>query len=202
MLVNWDVFKTFINSNISVQSIDLDRSYWLKLFNGPFEIECNINKDTDECTDFETNFKSHCNKIIKSTVLTEPANISLTLYKAPDVVEVNAGSTVTIDLQLTQVSNEVQQIIYGGALYTDSPGFNDHVKFQIIDIDNVIGYGNNVVLKEYIEKAYLNNHNTFEDYDEAGAYLPVGIYLRCIYTSTKSSGTTKIKINYLLGVPE
>ena len=59
---------------------------------------------------------------------------------------------------------------------------------NVIDKNNVLGYGVNTILKEYIKKAYLNQDGVFEDYDDAGALLPVGLFLRCIYKSEKDSG--------------
>ncbi len=200
--ITWNSLKLIINQrNIHPQYQELEDKYILGLALPPLDYICIIDKNTDDCTDFENNFKAQSNPPIKQHVLTEPANIALTLWKAPDIGIVDANSNVIVDLQLQPIGSETQQIIYGGSLHADNPGFEDHVKFQIIDKDNVLGYGANVIIKEYITKAYLNNNNSFEEYDEAGAYLPVGLYLRCIYTSTKTEGQTKFKINYLLGVP-
>lgn len=202
MLDSWNNIKQLaINYNKSIQYVELNDSYNITLNHGSVNRECTLEKGTSNCNDFETNFKANGNKVNKNIVLTEPANIALTLYNATDIVEISAGQEEVIDLQLIQEASETEQILYGGALYTDVPGFGDYVRFQVVDVDNVLGYGAGVVLKEYIKKGYLNNQNTFEDYDEAGAYLPIGLYLRCIYKSTKESGSTKVKINYLLGVP-
>lgn len=202
--ISWLDCKNIITSrSIYPQYQELSNQYILGLRISPLDYICIIEKNNlEELTDFETNYKSLSNKPIKQYVITEPANVSLTLYNAPDIVTVNPNETVSIDLKLQSASGESKQIIYGGALYADSPGFEDYVRFQIVDVDNIFGYGNNIVLKEYIKKAYLNNSNSFEQYDEAGAYLPVGLYLRCIYVSTKNEGLTKVKINYLLGVPD
>lgn len=203
---NWTNFKTLVDlKNASIQwVVDISGlNYHLFLVEGSFSASCvlPIGVNNADTTDFEDNYKDNGNKQVKSTVYTEPANISLTHYIASDVVEITAGDEETIDIELAQVNSEIQQILYGGALYTQDANFEDYVKFQIVDVNNVLGYGTGIVLKQYITKAYLNNNGTFEDYDEAGAYLPVGLFLRCIYKSTKASGTTKVKINYLLGIP-
>jgi hypothetical protein len=202
---NWSNFKTLVDlKSASIQWV-IDSSglnYHLFLFDGSFSAMCilPIGVDNVDTTDFEDNYKDNGNKPLKSTVLTEPANISLTHYMASDVVTVTAGNEETIDIEIEQVNSETQQILYGGALHAQDYDFSDYVKFQIVDVNNILGYGAGVVLKQYITKAYLNNQGTFEDYDEAGAYLPVGLFLRCIYKSEKASGTTKVKINYLLGI--
>lgn len=203
MQVEWSVFKNAYNSgNLILKEIVVGQNYWLKAIDSYFSFQCLIptNPEHTDTADYIANYQSKANQPIKSKVLSEPANVSLTRYIASNVIEVAAESSANIDIKLEQVDNELQQILYGGALHAQNPDFSDHVKFQVIDIDNVLGYGANLVLKEYIEKAYLNQQGTFEDYDDAGAYLPVGLYLRCIYTNTKTSGSTKVKINYLLGL--
>jgi hypothetical protein len=63
MLVSWDIFKNFVQVRcLSIQWVELDRSYSLVAIDGPFRLECSVDKDTDECVDFETNFKIIGNK--------------------------------------------------------------------------------------------------------------------------------------------
>lgn len=201
MHISWTDFKMVLaatqNSFLCVKDT-AQVNYYLLM--GKLECILPIN-GSEDTIDFETNYQSLANKTKKNTVLTEPANISITLYNSSDVITVGANSNENIDFYIEQQDTEPQQILYGGALHAQNPDFGDYVTFQVIDIDNVLGYGANVVIKEYIVKAYLNNHGTFEDYDDAGAYLPVGLYLRCIYHNVKTEGSTKVKINYLLGIP-
>lgn len=59
METSWAVIKSFANTyQISIQWIDLGTTYFLKAFQGSFEVECYLPKDggTDQ-TDFETNYK-------------------------------------------------------------------------------------------------------------------------------------------------
>lgn len=199
MKVEWEVFKDFVDQrSLSIQWLDLENQYWLKAFDGNFSLECFLDKPLAE--NFETNYKSLGNKSPKLKVLSEPADISMTMFNATSVVEISAGAEVNIDFLLEQQGEELIQIVYGGTLYTENSSFADYVRFQVIDLDNVLGYGAGTVLKEYIKKAYLNQNGNFSEYDDAGAEIPVGIYLRCIYKSEKETGTTKVKINYLLGL--
>jgi len=201
MKVEWEIFKQFVDERkVSIQWIDLGNQYWLKAFDNNFSLQCFLDKtESVDLTSFETNYKSYGNQSPKNQVLTEPANLSITMYRATNVVEVAAGEESIIDFCLVPSGEEFLQILYGGALYTKEYDFGDYVKFQVIDLDGILA-PEGTVLKEYINKAYLNNNGVFEDYDEAGAELPVGLYLRCIYKSMKETGTTKVKINYLLGL--
>lgn len=204
MQVEWTVFKAaLVAGHLALKAIMVGDNYWLRAIDGAFAINCLIPTDPahPDTADYLENYAAQANLPLKSKVITEPADLALTHYVASDIIEIDANSEAIIDIQLEQSDDELQQILYGGALHAQNPDFGDYVKFQIVDKDNILGYGANVVIKEYIKKAYLNNLGTFEDYDDAGAYLPVGLYLRCIYKNAKVSGTTKIKINYLLGIP-
>lgn len=204
--LEWQEFKTQVdNLNLNMQCLDINLGYYeIFAYYNKFTLFCRILKTTPKSVDqldWEDNYQNTSNELIKNQVLVQPADIAITLYRAPDICTIAAGQEETIDLFLEQEGSELQHILYGGAVHALNPGFEDYVRFQVVDINNVLGYGAGLVLKEYIKKAYLNNNNTFEDYDDAGAYLPVGLALRCIYKSTKESGETKVKINYLLGVP-
>ena len=66
MLVTWDIIKTFVTARaLSIQYLDLGDSYFIKAFDGAFELSCTLNKDDSNIsaiTDFETNFKPLGNK--------------------------------------------------------------------------------------------------------------------------------------------
>lgn len=204
--LTWEIFKQQVDTfNLNIQCLDVKPDqYELFAYYNKFTLTCRIlktdPKNADQL-DWENNYQNISNQKLKQTVIAEPSNISITLYKAADVVEILAQQEMNIDIELIQENAELQQILYGGALYASDPGFEDYVQFQVIDKNNILGYGTNTILKEYIDKAYLNNQNTFEDYDDAGAYLPVGLFLRCIYHCTKATGSTKVKLHYVLGIP-
>jgi hypothetical protein len=92
-----------------------------------------------------------------------------------------AGTTVNIDFRVTDDS-----FITGGILLTDKATFGDKATFQVIDIDNIIGYGNNVVLGQYITNFYMCSDKQ-EQINESMPYpakIIHGLYLRIAYTST------------------
>lgn len=66
MKVSWTIFKGFVQSRLlSIQWLDLTNKYWMKAFDGLFELECELLKDpsdTTELLDFENNFKALGNK--------------------------------------------------------------------------------------------------------------------------------------------
>lgn len=63
--VTWSVFKSMVDAKgLLTQYIDIYDSYYLKAFDGPFEIRCIIPKTSpasSDQTDFETNYKNTAN---------------------------------------------------------------------------------------------------------------------------------------------
>lgn len=105
-----------------------------------------------------------------------------------------ALSTTSIDLKMLD-----DNFITGAILIASGVTFGDYVQFQVVDVDNVLGYGVNTILGTYINKWYLKSDRQ-EQFNESLVYpakLPALVYLRLKYTST---GTTPVEvaINYRL----
>jgi len=83
-------------------------------------------------------------------------------------------------------------------IYKDSV-WGDYVECQIIDVDNVLGYGANTVLTQYVKKWYLDPNTTklILESPYAGA-LPNGVYVRIKYHSVGTEIDPSIMINYFL----
>jgi len=65
MEINWDEFKAFVSSrSLSIQWVIYNNNYWLKAFDGYFELSCILptNSEIPETLDFETNLKANGNK--------------------------------------------------------------------------------------------------------------------------------------------
>jgi hypothetical protein len=105
-----------------------------------------------------------------------------------------AGHVTNIDLKMLD-----DNFIIGGILHTLNTKFGDHVILQVIDIDNILGFGPNTVLGQYCTTWYLRDDQQ-EQLDENNPYpskIAAGLYLRLIYTSTGETDVTVI-INYRL----
>lgn len=75
--------------------------------------------------------------------------------------------------------------LFGGAYEvgtTANPG--DYIEFEVIDKDNILGYGENVVLNKYIETNYVLPGSEYVHEEPVGSVIPAGIYLRVRYVST------------------
>lgn len=80
-----------------------------------------------------------------------------------------------------------QSYMNGIELLVKDATLGDKITFQVIDKDNVLGYGANFVLDEFGKDWYVlpDKHESIILYK---AKLIVGVYIRLKYTSTASSG--------------
>ncbi len=116
-----------------------------------------------------------------------------TLFKGIEVIA-TANSTTNHDLKLTD-----DMLIDGAKFHAIGAALGDKVTFQVIDIDNVLGYGENTVLGEYVTDWYINPNIT-EQLDfrsEYPAKVQANLYLRIIYPSTGQTNVDII-VNYYL----
>lgn len=77
--VDWNEFKAFVNDrNLSIQWLDWRGKYWMKAFDGAFELECVVDKvdtpaDGSDQKDFEDNYKANGNKKLEAKNPTDAA---------------------------------------------------------------------------------------------------------------------------------
>lgn len=105
-----------------------------------------------------------------------------------------AGATTSGDLLLSH-----DYLIDGAIFFAKGAAMGDYVNFKIIDKDNVMGYGANTVLGQYVTTWYINPDSTFQA-DMKSIYpakIFSGLYLRMDYISTGGTNVDVI-INYKL----
>ena len=105
-----------------------------------------------------------------------------------------AGVTTDIDILISEV-----RWINGGCLILKSHAFGDSITFQIVDKDNIFGYGAGTVLDEFIKDFYMNDQSQAQDQImlDYPARLPANIYMRLKYTSTGATNVD-VKCNLFL----
>lgn len=205
MKLNWTHFKSIVDSkSMSIQYIELENYYHLRAFDGVFSIDCELNKnpsDTTDLDDFEDNYKANANKplvpkdslgnpIYRGSPFTDALGFRFRGHSFIDTV--TTGTTKDIDYQLT-----AERWINGGRLIIDNIGANDKLTFQVIDKDNIFGYGANTVLDQFIQDFYIPSTGNLEVVLAYPAKIVSGLYLRLKYTSTHASGCT-VKCNLYL----
>jgi hypothetical protein len=92
-------------------------------------------------------------------------------------------STTSHDYELVK-----SYAIKGGCFFSDDCQVGDYAKCQIVDVNNVLGYGAGLVLSEYVEKWYMTPGHLIDLEDVSVGILPVaGLFFRVVFTSTSQS---------------
>lgn len=109
--------------------------------------------------------------------------------------DVSAGTTANIDLKITG-----DHLLTGAILLTNNSNFGDYISFQVVDVDNIMGLGVNMVLKQFVTNWYmLSDQQKQIDFSiNYPAKLIDGLYIRLVYTSTSQDVSPKVSINYML----
>jgi len=104
-------------------------------------------------------------------------------------------SVSSLDLKIT----EDNVYLNGGEILYQDAVWGDYITMQVVDIDNVLGYGANTVLKEYIHKRYIHPELKSDEVCLPYAGMaPKNTYLRLKYTSVGTTNDVKVAANYYL----
>jgi hypothetical protein len=110
----------------------------------------------------------------------------------------SANTTTNIDWVLPQ-----ERWVSGGVLIAQGTHWGDKLCLQVIDIDNVLGYGANTVLDEYVTDFYLVTDSEFQVQLESPylALIPAGVYIRIKYTNTSLVDAVEVAFNVVTHIP-
>lgn len=197
-LYSWADFRDlcFARKNLNNQYTETSESYDLY---GPdandLTWHVRILKD-GEADEFESTYKVQCNWAIGNRPY---AFATGDFIFAPNssIETCPAGGEKSVLYQVTQ-----KMYINGGRLVTDGNSvFGDWVEFQIVDHDNLLGYGVDTVLANWIPKwivAWKTAAETIQT-PYAGS-PPVGMYFRMTYHSV-GVADVGFSVNYMIHKP-
>lgn len=105
--------------------------------------------------------------------------------------------TANLDLKITE-----RRLLTGLQILANA-NTGDYAKLQVIDIDNVLGYGAGVVLDEFVDKWYMNSNADNQGLFETGypADIATGLYIRIAYTNVVALTSVYLRVNYFLHKP-
>ncbi|MGV8130857.1 MAG: hypothetical protein ACP5N7_02025 [Candidatus Pacearchaeota archaeon] len=190
MKVSYDTFKDFIDKRrTDILMIELDDRYHIYTTEDALSIEVMLVKNTDEALDFEENLKASCNpdKYNKDEMIA--------WGKFSDIIDssqYDEENPKVIDVKFPDNLGYSFYNFFGAWVHVANYGDFDHILFQLVDKDNVLGYGANTVLKEYCELwSVIVEKTTIPIYapnKSAGRVFP-GLYARLIYYPTDVTKT-------------
>jgi len=103
-----------------------------------------------------------------------------------ELYAVPASSTVGFDLLVTE---EIR--LYGGHYWVQGSSVGDTMSFQVVDIDNILGFGPETVVHEYITDMPVPPWDHEKDLESpTAALIPGGLYLRVVYVNATSDPVT------------
>lgn len=204
---NWDSYK---NTVLTLKKLLLqyeDKGSHYNIYaeeRSTFVWNTKLQKGTYDANDFELNYKATSNLPLETTDQTGV----IFRYNAP--FSSSAGfrfrghgvsgtgtknTTSNTDYLVTE-----ERYINGCNVICKNHVFGDYVKFQIVDVDNIIGYGANTVLDEFGSEWYLS-----EDKQDQGlvllqypAKIVAGLYIRVVYVSTGTTNDVMLRCNLFL----
>lgn len=219
MEISWIQFKQFLTDrNLRCNYVEIGNNYHLKAFDNYFVVECllpldrNLSADT---IDFEDNYKESSNQKIKNTVQTEfeRTDIVLKLVSGYSTFDLNNEAVINFKIPGTPGTLE-GRYVDGGVAFTNIMGFGDKVKeINIIDIDNILGYGADFIIQTYHEINLLDSNKGwyFWPSPQAGGeieissmgyygFIPSGLYIQIKFIKTELSQATCVYCNVSWGI--
>lgn len=185
MEVSWAVFKDFVDSRgVSIQWVELDSTYYLKAFYGPFEVSTNIYKLEPEGSallEFESSYKLYGNKLVPNIhqALDEPNGFR---FRGTRIVanSMQVGTT-TVDYVVSE-----ERYLTGAVVKAYGSGHFDYVEFKVVAPANhpVTGAPVEVVLDTFAPSWGISDDLQLIDLYKARIYA--GLIIRIIYHNTAS----------------
>lgn len=107
------------------------------------------------------------------------------------------GASTNIDWKVPE-----DRWISGGILIAQGTHWGDKICIQIVDKDNILGYGTNVMLDEYVTDFYVVTDAEFQIQIEAPyiALIPANLYIRIVYTNI-SLTDVELAFNLVTHIP-
>lgn len=102
------------------------------------------------------------------------------------------NSTTDIDYKMPE-----NYVIYGAEMLYCHATRGDYVSLQVVDKDNILGYGAGLVLHEWIVKWYVDpTRKTWSVTSDFGGTILKDLYIRVKYTSVDTETDTDVKLNF------
>lgn len=204
----WAEVKSFIdNRSICAQFVEFSNKYWVVAIDGPFALQTLIPKvspapDPSDQKDFEENYKDDGNQSYTDSNGIELhrsrafANTDGLKFRGTGIKGTATKDTTTnFDYKLTE-----DRYLNGTETYLQDQEWGDYITLQVVDKDNILGYGAGVVLDEF-----GTEWNIATDTERQGPYiLPYpalvikDLYIRMKYISTGTTNDVKFKSNLFL----
>lgn len=102
-----------------------------------------------------------------------------------------AGTTTDYDYKFTEA-----RLLEVPIVMAKNHAWGDHFRFQVVDVDNVLGYGAGLVLDEFSTTWYMNDQTQVQPRPDVwySAEVVANLYIRIKYTSVGGTDV-EVKMN-------
>jgi hypothetical protein len=207
--LSWPDFKAQVIDVGTWQWIyfEVSNHYHIYGMQNNFQVLCKIYKDSGaDQTEFEADYKDNATSALTSEVVTQEEKNDKVLKLAGAIADFSGGEAMISLLVPGTPGGSDGRWAAGGYAFADAWTIGDRItKVQVVDTDNLLGYGAGTVLKEYYDSEcaepnrgwymYPAHSGTGEiEIDPIGGYgfIPAGMYIE-IYAECASS--TKLVVD-------
>jgi hypothetical protein len=196
----------------SIFIIDMNVVYTTQIHKGIIPLSCSITQEQNDAdkADFEDNYKDGANVPLSSvgisTTSTSPRNDHEMIKDGIVHKHINSALHLIdpdfIDFQFPV--EHTKQYLWGCSSHVKDFGEDDYIVMQIVDKDNILGYGENTILKEYDQvwcQTLAKATSPFFTPDGAPGEIIGGLYARAVYYATDVTKIdVKIWLDYILTI--
>jgi len=210
IIVSYDTLKNIISSKsllwqyveysdkYIVFAVDQNIIYETVLMKNLSKVSGDRIKAQSDLNDFENNYKSISNSTLEARTADGLIKRAQALFASETALfitgksEISYASTTPVTTVI-DIKYDNNIYLYGAMVWVWNANWGDYGTFQIIDKDNILGYGNNIVLAEYGSSCpfYKDMHINIvnDDYKEVFQ----GLYVRFLYYNV---GPNDVRIIY------
>lgn len=207
--VKWPQIRSAVSDNGAVlHYVETSDAYSLVAVDASLTFCCTLDKhdpDTTYVDEFESSYKAAANGRVSE--LKDPDGAVIARQRAFASADnmrfrgqgVSGTASKTATTSIDSLISETR-FINGLEFIVRNQAFGDSAHFQVVDVDNILGYGAGVVLDQFGTSWFIAS-----DCERQGPYiLPYpaqvlgGLYLRIAYTSVGTVSDVDVKINYFL----
>jgi hypothetical protein len=193
MQVTWDQIKAVADARgLSLQWVLVGNNYWIKAIDGLFQLECLLPSDAEhaETAEFEADYKDAGNAQPIHQVTTQFEKNDKDLKIASIVGNVDGSGNAEMSLLIPGTPGTADgRWVNGGIAFFDEQHHGDRITaVEVVDLDNILGYGAGTVLKTYHDEDVPEANQGWRIPDRRGlvevetmggyGFIPAGLYIR------------------------
>lgn len=176
-------------------AIDTGVIYSSTIYKSPILIGgVDANQEQANQTDFENNYESLSNYAIGNRPYAFATPDFQFNGDSPDSTTVPLGQTLNVDYTIPGMK---PLYLNGAMVITQNSSFGDFAAATVIDVNNVLGGGHNLVLAQYVKRWYIDPNRSMDIETPYAGKIPPGVVVRVTYTSVGGQNV-QVAINYKL----